>query len=40
LAALPNEIRKAVREEAQRYFGDRGGPIESETEYRIASGRR
>jgi hypothetical protein len=40
LAALPNEIRRAVREEVQRYFGDRGGPIESETEYRIASGRR
>jgi hypothetical protein len=40
LAALPNEIRRAVREEVQRYFGGRGGPIESETEYRIASGRR
>ena len=31
--------RAAVREEARRYFGDKGGPIESETEYRIASGR-
>ncbi len=40
LAALPNEIRRAVREEVRRYFGDKGGPIESETEYRIASGRR
>lgn len=40
LAALPEEIRRAVREEVQRYFGDKGGPIESETEYRIASGRR
>ena len=40
LAALPDDIRRAVREEARRYFGDRGGPIESETEYRIASGRR
>jgi ubiquinone/menaquinone biosynthesis C-methylase UbiE len=40
LATLPNEIRAAVREEARRYFGDKGGPIESETEYRIASGRR
>jgi ubiquinone/menaquinone biosynthesis C-methylase UbiE len=40
LAALPNDIRMAVREEVRRYFGDRGGPIESETEYRIASGRR
>jgi len=40
LAALPEEIRWAVREEARRYFRDHGGPIESETEYRIASGRR
>jgi len=40
LAALPNERRRAVREEVRRYFCDRGGPIESETEYRIASGRR
>jgi ubiquinone/menaquinone biosynthesis C-methylase UbiE len=40
LAALPNEIRRSVREEARRYFGDSGGPIQLETEYRIASGRR
>jgi ubiquinone/menaquinone biosynthesis C-methylase UbiE len=40
LAALPNGIRMAVREEVRRYFGDNGGPIEVETEYRIASGRR
>src|SRR5262249_1204628 len=40
LAALPYDTRRAVREEVRRYFGDRGGPIESETEYRIASGRR
>jgi ubiquinone/menaquinone biosynthesis C-methylase UbiE len=40
LAALPQETRRAVREEVRRYFGDGGGPIESETEYRIASGRR
>jgi ubiquinone/menaquinone biosynthesis C-methylase UbiE len=39
LAALPDEIRDAVREEARRYFGEKGGSIESETEYRIASGR-
>jgi ubiquinone/menaquinone biosynthesis C-methylase UbiE len=39
LATLPEEIRAAVREEARRYFGDKGGSIESETEYRIASGR-
>jgi ubiquinone/menaquinone biosynthesis C-methylase UbiE len=40
LAGLPDEIRKAVREETQRGFRDEGGPIELETEYRIASGRR
>jgi ubiquinone/menaquinone biosynthesis C-methylase UbiE len=40
LAALPEEMRRAVREETRRYFRDNGGPIESETEYRIASGRR
>jgi ubiquinone/menaquinone biosynthesis C-methylase UbiE len=40
LAALPEETRKMVREEVRRYFGDAGGPITSETEYRIASGRR
>src|SRR6202795_1545317 len=40
LAALPEDMRRAVREEARRYFRDNGGPIESETEYRIASGRR
>ena len=40
LAALPDEIRRTVREEVRRYFGDTGGPIQLETEYRIASGRR
>jgi ubiquinone/menaquinone biosynthesis C-methylase UbiE len=40
LAALPPEMRAAVREETRRYFGDKGGPIQNETEYRIASGRR
>lgn len=39
LAALPGETRRAVREEARRYFSDKGGPIEVEAEYRIASGR-
>jgi ubiquinone/menaquinone biosynthesis C-methylase UbiE len=39
LAVLPEEIRRAVREEVRRDFGDRGGPIEVEAEYRIASGR-
>ena len=40
LAALPDDTRQAVREEARRYFDDKGGPIEVETEYRIVSGRR
>src|SRR5690348_9067773 len=40
LAALSDDIRAAVREEARRYFGDKGGPIESDTEYRIANGFR
>lgn len=40
LAALSDDIRAAVRQEARRYFGDNGGPIESDTEYRIASGLR
>jgi AcrR family transcriptional regulator len=40
LAALPDEIRRAVRDEVRRDFGDTSGPIEVEAEYRIASGRR
>ncbi len=40
LTALPEEIRRAVREEVRRDLGDTGGPIEAEAEYRIASGRR
>jgi ubiquinone/menaquinone biosynthesis C-methylase UbiE len=40
LSTLPEEIRRAVREEVRRDLGDRGGPIEVEAEYRIASGRR
>src|SRR5579872_4211957 len=40
LAALPEEIRRAVREEVRRDLGDNGGPVEAEAEYRIASGRR
>jgi len=38
LAALPEEIRRAVREEVRRDLADSGGPIEAE--YRIASARR
>jgi ubiquinone/menaquinone biosynthesis C-methylase UbiE len=38
--ALPEDIRRVVREEARREVGDTGGPIEVEVEVRIASGRR
>ena len=40
LAAIPEEIRRAVREEVRRDLADTGGPVEAEAEYRIASGRR
>ena len=40
LAMLDDETRRAVRDEVRRFFGDKGCQIESETEYRIASGRR
>jgi ubiquinone/menaquinone biosynthesis C-methylase UbiE len=40
LAALPEDIRRAVREEVRRDLADGGGPIEAEAEYRIASARR
>ena len=40
LAALPEEIRRAVREEVRRDLADTGGPVEAEAEYRIASARR
>jgi len=40
LAGLPEEIRRAVRDEVRRDLGDTGGPIEVEADYRIASGRR
>ena len=40
LAALPEEIRRAIREEARRDLADAGGPVRAEAEYRIASGRR
>jgi hypothetical protein len=39
LAALPEEIRHAVREEVRRDLADSGGPVEAEAEYRIASAR-
>jgi ubiquinone/menaquinone biosynthesis C-methylase UbiE len=40
LAALPEEIRRAVREEVRRDLADSGGPVAAEAEYRIASARR
>lgn len=39
-AALPEETRRAVREEVRRDLGDTGGPIEVEVEVRIISGQR
>jgi ubiquinone/menaquinone biosynthesis C-methylase UbiE len=40
LAALPEEIRRAVREEVRHDLGDNGGPVSVEAEYRVASARR
>jgi ubiquinone/menaquinone biosynthesis C-methylase UbiE len=40
LAALPDDIRRAVRDEVRRDLGDAGGPIKVEAEYLIAGGRR
>jgi ubiquinone/menaquinone biosynthesis C-methylase UbiE len=40
LALLPDEIRRAVRDEVRRDLGDTGGPIGVEVEYRIASAQR
>jgi ubiquinone/menaquinone biosynthesis C-methylase UbiE len=40
LSALPDDIRRAVRDEVRRSLSDTGGPIEVEAEYRIACGRR
>jgi ubiquinone/menaquinone biosynthesis C-methylase UbiE len=40
LATLPEEIRRAVREEVRRDRAESGGPVEAEAEYRIASARR
>jgi SAM-dependent methyltransferase len=38
--SLPEEQRRAVREEVRRSLNDTGGPIEIDVELRIASGRR
>ena len=38
--SLPEEARRAVREDVRRDLGDTGGAIEVEVEYRFASGLR
>ena len=38
LAALPEEIRRAVREEVRRDLADTGGPIEIKREVRSPAG--
>jgi len=40
LVSLPQELRRAIREEVRRDLGDTGGPVEIEMEIRFASGRR
>jgi len=40
LVSLPTEVRHAIREEVRRELNDTGGPVEVDTEIRIASGRR
>ena len=40
LAALPEEVRRSVREEVRRGLGDTGGPVKAQAEYLIASARR
>jgi ubiquinone/menaquinone biosynthesis C-methylase UbiE len=38
--SLPEEIRRAVREDVRRDVGDTDGPIEIEVEFRFASGQK
>jgi len=38
--ALPEEIRRVVRDEIRREVGDTGGPIEIEVEFMFASGQK
>jgi SAM-dependent methyltransferase len=40
LASLPEDTRRAVREEMRRSLGDTGGPVTIEVEFRIAAGER
>jgi ubiquinone/menaquinone biosynthesis C-methylase UbiE len=38
--SLPEETRRAVREDVRRDVGDKGGPIQIDVEFRFASGRK
>lgn len=38
--ALPEETKRAVREDVRRHVGDTGGPLEIEVEFRFASGQK
>ena len=38
--ALPEETKRAVREDVRRDVGDTGGPIQIEVEFRFASGQK
>ena len=40
LAALPDAVRGAVREEVRQAVGDTGGPVEIEVEIRTGCGQR
>lgn len=37
---LPEDTKKAVREDVRRHVGDQGGPLEIEVEFRFASGQK
>ena len=38
--ALPEDTKRAVREDVRRHVGDNGGPLEIEVEFRFASGQK
>src|SRR5262245_33778698 len=38
--ALPDNTKRAVREDVRRHVGDNGGPLEIEVEFRFASGQK
>jgi len=37
---LPEDTKRAVREDVRRHVGDNGGPLEIEVEFRFASGQK